>query len=89
MNIISISPQTARFIRVKDQFDFSDLSGLAEVCGDEQIAEDIHKAANSSMGQDIVELDMLNIDNFAEQGRMHRSENLVCSSLVACSEKSF
>merc|ERR1712203_941512 len=38
---------------------------LVEACGDEGVAQEVVKAKNMSMGQDIVEMDMSNIDRFA------------------------
>merc|ERR1719145_535609 len=40
---------------------------LAEACGSEEVAEEILKAMKMSMGQDIVEMDMANIDHFAHE----------------------
>mmetsp|Transcript_70679 Transcript_70679/g.188460 ORF Transcript_70679/g.188460 Transcript_70679/m.188460 type:complete len:439 (-) Transcript_70679:409-1725(-) len=40
---------------------------LAEICGSEDVANEVVKSMRISMGQDIVELDMKNIDNFAMQ----------------------
>merc|ERR1719145_140772 len=40
---------------------------LAEACGSEEVAEEILKAMKMSMGQDIVEMDMSNIDHFAHE----------------------
>merc|ERR1712187_768218 len=41
--------------------------GLAEACGSEDVAAEISQAMKMSMGQDIVELDMQNIDHFANE----------------------
>merc|ERR1712087_985850 len=38
-----------------------------EACGSEEVAEEILKAMKMSMGQDIVEMDMTNIDHFAHE----------------------
>merc|ERR1719145_334854 len=38
---------------------------LAEACGSEEVAEEVVKALKMSMGQDIVDMDMQNIDHFA------------------------
>jgi nucleolar protein 56 len=55
-------------VRVRDDFDCDGRRDeLAEVCGDEDVADNIIKALKISMGQDIVEQDMANIDNFAAQ----------------------
>merc|ERR1719145_150671 len=40
---------------------------LAEACGSEEVAEEVTKAMKMSMGQDIVEMDMANIDHFAHE----------------------
>lgn len=54
-------------VRVKDDFDCEGRRDeLAEICS-EEVADNIIKALKISMGQDIVELDMANIDNFAAQ----------------------
>merc|ERR1712107_695576 len=40
---------------------------LDEACGDDEVGNEIMKAMKSSMGQDIVEMDMSNIDHFASE----------------------
>merc|ERR1719145_165394 len=40
---------------------------LAEACGSEEVAEEVVKALKMSMGQDIVDMDMQNIDHFANE----------------------
>merc|ERR1711904_365292 len=40
---------------------------LVEACGSQDIADEVVKAMKISMGQDIAEMDMLNIDHFADQ----------------------
>ena len=56
-----------QLIRVRDDFDCDGKrDALAEIT-DEEIADNIIKALKISMGQDIVEYDMQNIDNFADQ----------------------
>merc|ERR1711972_1077544 len=40
---------------------------LNEACGSEEVAEEVLKAMKMSMGQDIVEMDMTNIDHFAKE----------------------
>merc|ERR1712060_968979 len=40
---------------------------LTEACGSEEVAEEIVKALKMSMGQDIVDMDMQNIDTFAHE----------------------
>merc|ERR1719145_261002 len=40
---------------------------LAEACGSEEVAEEVVKALKMSMGQDIVDMDMSNIDHFAHE----------------------
>lgn len=60
--------QVVRLIRVKEDFNEVRLPELIEaVDGDESIAEEIMSASGISMGQDIVEADMINIDKFAYQ----------------------
>lgn len=43
------------------------LAGIIEICGSEEVAKEIVNAIKISMGQDIVQMDMSNIDNFALQ----------------------
>lgn len=58
--------KVSRVIRVRDSFDHSSRTEeLAEVCGSEEVAQEVVKAMKMSMGQDIVEMDMQNIDRFA------------------------
>jgi len=57
--------KVARVIRVRDSFDRERSQELNDACGSEEIADEILKATKVSMGQDIVEMDMQNIDHFA------------------------
>merc|ERR1712157_495002 len=58
----------ARVIRVRDSFDANARNDeLAEACGSEEVCAEVNKAMKSSMGQDIVEMDMSNIDSFAKE----------------------
>merc|ERR1711865_217729 len=57
--------KVSRVLGVRDNFDQSRVEDLAEACGSEDIAGEITKAMKMSMGQDIVEMDMQNIDRFA------------------------
>jgi len=60
--------KVSRVIRVRDSFDQTSEekgSELVDACGSEEIAEEVLKAMRMSMGQDIVEMDMTNIDHFA------------------------
>mmetsp|Transcript_63779 Transcript_63779/g.152081 ORF Transcript_63779/g.152081 Transcript_63779/m.152081 type:complete len:494 (+) Transcript_63779:35-1516(+) len=57
--------KVARVIGVRDGFDQQRTDELTEACGSEDITNEILKAMKSSMGQDIVEMDMKNIDHFA------------------------
>lgn len=61
--------KVARCIRVRDTFDQKGrIEELTTACGNnEEVAAEIVKAMKSTMGQDIVEMDMANIDNFADQ----------------------
>lgn len=60
--------KVAQLIRIKESYDWKEnKAALAELCGSEEIAEDIERAAKHSMGTEIVEMDMINIDHFAEQ----------------------
>merc|ERR1719331_2648801 len=59
--------KVVQLIRVRDDFDCDgNRDALAEIT-DEEVADNIIKALKISMGQDIVEYDMQNIDNFADQ----------------------
>lgn len=58
----------SKLIGIRDDFDFdSGLEAIATVCGSEEIAEEIRKAAMHTMGQDMEETDMKNIHHFADQ----------------------
>jgi len=57
--------KVARVVRVRDTYDKEREQELNAACGSEEIAEEILKALKVSMGQDIVEMDMQNIDHFA------------------------
>merc|ERR1740138_973590 len=60
--------KVCRVIRVRDSFDpAGSKDKLQEACGSEEVAEEILKAMKMSMGQDIVEMDMQNIDVFAHE----------------------
>jgi len=60
--------KVALVIRVRDSFDMKNrMEELSEACGAEEVAQEIAKAFKSSMGQDIVEMDMSNIDHFAKE----------------------
>lgn len=59
--------KVARLIRLRESFDKSQTAELAEACGSEEVAEEVLKALKMSMGQDIVEMDMKNIDTFARE----------------------
>lgn len=60
--------KVARVVRVRDSFAPDDSkTKLVEACGAEDVADDICKAMKMSMGQDIVEMDMKNIDHFASE----------------------
>jgi nucleolar protein 56 len=57
--------KVARVIRVRDAFDQGRADELSEACGSEDVSAEVLKAMKMSMGQDIVEMDMANIDHFA------------------------
>lgn len=60
--------KVCRVIRVRDTWEgAADDEKLVEACGSEEVARDISKAMKMSMGQDIVEMDMSNIDHFANE----------------------
>jgi nucleolar protein 56 len=58
----------SKLIGIRDEFDFdASAESLAEVCGSEEVAAEIKKAAMHTMGQDMEEMDMTNIHHFADQ----------------------
>uniref|UniRef100_A0A7S1L7E6 Nucleolar protein 56 n=1 Tax=Alexandrium catenella TaxID=2925 RepID=A0A7S1L7E6_ALECA len=58
--------KVARVVRLRDSFaPTENKDKLVEACGAEDVANEICKAMRMSMGQDIVEMDMTNIDHFA------------------------
>jgi nucleolar protein 56 len=58
--------KAAQVIRVRDAYECEGADEkLAEACGSEDVAVELQKAMKMSMGQDIVEMDMQNIDHFA------------------------
>jgi nucleolar protein 56 len=60
--------KVARVVRVRDSYDADANPGeLNEACGSEDVGKEIVKAMKISMGQDIVEMDMANIDHFADE----------------------
>uniref|UniRef100_A0A7S4W2P5 Nucleolar protein 56 n=1 Tax=Alexandrium monilatum TaxID=311494 RepID=A0A7S4W2P5_9DINO len=60
--------KVARVVRVRSAFAPNEgKEKLVEACGAEEVADDILKALRMSMGQDIVEMDMKNIDHFANE----------------------
>jgi nucleolar protein 56 len=59
--------KVARVIRVRDSYTEEKADDLLEACGSEEVCAEITKAMKMSMGQDIVEMDMQNIDVFADQ----------------------
>ena len=58
----------ARFIKAKEQLSEDQLEELTEIFGgDEVAARNVLDASRASMGTEISELDMINIENFAER----------------------
>lgn len=60
----------SKLIGIRDEFDFdsdANLEQVSQVCGSEEVAEEIKKAAMHTMGQDMEETDMKNIHHFADQ----------------------
>jgi len=57
--------KVSRVIGVRDNFDQARVEDLSEAAGSEDVAAEIIKAMKMSMGQDIVDMDMQNIDRFA------------------------
>jgi len=58
--------KVSKVIRVRDNY-AGDKEALTEACGSEEVADEILKALKMSMGQDIVEMDMKNIEHFASE----------------------
>mmetsp|Transcript_107814 Transcript_107814/g.310521 ORF Transcript_107814/g.310521 Transcript_107814/m.310521 type:complete len:488 (-) Transcript_107814:104-1567(-) len=56
--------KVARVLRLRDDYS-GEVEPLAEACGSEEVAGEVLKAMKMSMGQDIKEMDMQNIDHFA------------------------
>jgi len=60
--------KVSRVVRLRDGFPaIEKKNDLIEACGSEEIADEVAKAMKMSMGQDIVEMDMQNIDHFASE----------------------
>merc|ERR1712232_1006542 len=60
--------KVARVVRVRDTFEATARQDeLTQACGSEEVAGEITKSMKMSMGQDIVEMDMENIDHFASE----------------------
>merc|ERR1712232_956375 len=60
--------KVSRVIRLRDNYDQDAGSeSLTEACGSEEVSQEVVKALKMSMGQDIVEMDMQNIDHFAHE----------------------
>ena len=57
----------AKFIKNKSRLSEEHLPELEEIIGDSIKAKQVLDAARSSMGTDISEMDMLNIENFASR----------------------
>lgn len=58
--------KVSKVIRVRDSY-AGEKEILTEACGSEEVADEILKALKMSMGQDIVEMDMKNIEHFASE----------------------
>jgi len=71
--LVKLVPDNAQFARVvkhlknKAEADESKVAGLVEITQDEAKAREIIAAAMASMGTDISDLDMLNIEKFADR----------------------
>merc|ERR1712136_339726 len=60
--------KVARVVRVRDSYNAdANPEELNEACGSEDVSKEIVKAMKISMGQDIIEMDMSNIDHFADE----------------------
>lgn len=58
----------AKVIRVRDAYEAPPGDEkLVEACGSEEVAAEVQKSMKMSMGQDIVEMDMQNIEHFANE----------------------
>jgi len=58
----------ARYIKAKENLSENDLEEMAEILqGDETAAHNVLDASRASMGTEIGELDMINIENFADR----------------------
>ncbi|KAI8913277.1 hypothetical protein EDD86DRAFT_200144 [Gorgonomyces haynaldii] len=59
--------QLAKFIKNKGDLSNEHLEGLEEICKDQVLAKHILDASRASMGTDISEVDMQNIESFADR----------------------
>jgi len=60
--------KVSKVIRVRDAYEgVAGDEALVEACGSEDVAAEIQKSMKMSMGQDIVEMDMQNIEHFASE----------------------
>jgi nucleolar protein 56 len=59
--------KVSRIIRVRDTFDKERQQEVVDACGNDEVGAEVLKALKMSMGQDIVEMDMANIDHFAHE----------------------
>jgi len=57
----------AKFIQNKASLSEESLDGLTEITGDSEKAREIFEAAKASMGTDISEIDMINIEKFSDR----------------------
>ncbi|KAF5191470.1 Nucleolar protein [Thalictrum thalictroides] len=56
-----------KFLRTKSELSEDKIPGLTDILGDEDKAKEIVEAAKSSMGQDLSEIDLLNVHQFAQR----------------------
>ncbi|PIA51259.1 hypothetical protein AQUCO_01100239v1 [Aquilegia coerulea] len=56
-----------KFLRTKSELSEDKIPGLTDILGDEDKAKEIVEAAKSSMGQDLSEIDLLNVQQFAQR----------------------
>jgi len=60
--------KVSKVIRVRDAYEgVAGDEKLVEACGSEEVAAEVQKSMKMSMGQDIVEMDMQNIEHFASE----------------------
>nr|AFK36574.1 unknown [Lotus japonicus] len=59
--------KVAKFIKDKSKLTEDNISDLTDIVGDEDKAKEIVEAAKASMGQDLSEVDLINVHQFAQR----------------------